>query len=101
MPNVVTTTDLYESCYYLLNGCELASIEYSKVNGKITCQLSFQSENITSLQIEYFHGKAKVNLFDFRRAFGQVLSLVKTTKKKAKNKLNQPYASEQLEGGNL
>ena len=89
MHDPVTTTDLYESCYYLLNGCELASIECIKINGKITCRMSFRGENIASLQLEYFHGRAEANLFDFRRTFGQMYALVTNEKKKAKRQQHE------------
>lgn len=97
MQDAVTTTDLYESCYYLLNGCELSGIECIKINGKITCRLSFRGEEITGLQLQYFHGKAQANLFDFRRTFGQVYALVNSEKKKAKRQTMQGNATQ--EGG--
>ena len=85
MHDPVTTTDLYESCYYLLSGCELASIECIK----ITCRMSFRGQNIASLQLEYFHGRAEAKLFDFRRTFGQVYALVTNEKKKAKRQQHE------------
>ena len=41
------------------------------------------------LQLEYFSGKAKVPLFGFRRAFGQVNALVYSAKKQAKSQPRQ------------
>ena len=89
MVDIITTTDLYESTYYLLTGCELEAIEGVRVNGKITCRLSFRSPKIPHLQMEYFQGRAAVNLFQFRRAYGQVNALVRSAKKKAKAQLSR------------
>lgn len=97
MSDAVSTTDLYESTFYLLGGCQLVAIEAEKVDGAITCRLSFQGERLPALQSEYFAGKAKVALFPFRRAFGQVNALVYSAKKKAKNNLRQQ--EQTTEGG--
>jgi hypothetical protein len=89
MGEQVSTTDLYESTFYLLGGCELVSIEAQRVDGSITCRLTFKGEKLDQLQLEYFAGKAKVPLFGFRRAFGQVNSLVYSAKKRAKGQHKQ------------
>ena len=89
MGDLVSTTDLYESTFYLLGGCELVSIEAERVDGSITCRLTFKGDKLGELQLEYFSGKAKVPLFGFRRAFGQVNALVYSAKKKAKGQLRQ------------
>ena len=93
MGEQVSTTDLYESTFYLLGGCELLSIEAERIDCSITCRLTFKGETLGKLQLEYFAGKAKVPLFGFRRAFGQVNALVYSAKKKAKGQLRQ-QASE-------
>jgi len=90
----VSTTDLYESTYYLMGGCELVGIEAQRVDGSITCSLTFRGEKLAELQSEYFAGRAHVALFSFRRAFGQVNALVYSAKKKAKNQLRQRDPSE-------
>ena len=97
MGETVSTTDLYEGTFYLMGGCELTGIEAERVDGAITCRLSFRGERLAELQSEYFAGRAKVSLFPFRRAFGQVNALVYTAKKKAKSQLRQQAA----EGGVL
>jgi hypothetical protein len=89
MTEMVSTTDLYESTFYLLGGCQLLSIEAERVDGSITCRLTFKGERLGELQLEYFSGKAKVPLFGFRRAFGQVNALVYSAKKRAKGQLKQ------------
>jgi hypothetical protein len=89
MGEQVSTTDLYESTFYLLGGCELVSIEAQRVDGSITCSLTFKGDQLDQLQLEYFAGKAKVPLFGFRRAFGQVNALVYSAKKRAKGQHKQ------------
>lgn len=98
MSESVSTTDLYESTFYMLGGCQLVAIEAEKIDGAITCRLSFRGEKLPELQSEYFAGKARVALFPFRRAFGQVNALVYSAKKKAKNQLRQREQSA-AEGG--
>lgn len=89
MGEQVSTTDLYEGTFYLLGGCELVSIEAQRVDGSITCRLTFKGDQLGQLQLEYFAGKARVPLFGFRRAFGQVNALVYSAKKRAKGQLRQ------------
>ena len=83
----VSTTDLYESTYYLMGGCELEGIEAQRLNGTISCRLTFSGERLPELQREYFAGRATVLLLHFRRAFGQINAIVGKAKKKAKNRL--------------
>jgi len=92
MGEPVSTTDLYESTFYLLGGCELVSIEAQRLDGSITCRLTFRGDTLGQLQLEYFSGKAKVPLFPFRRAFGQVNALVYSAKKRAKGQLKHEEA---------
>jgi len=47
--------------------------------------------------MEYFQGRAEVNLLQFRRAYGQVNALVRSAKKKAKAQLSRKSARP--EGG--
>ena len=98
MGEQVSTTDLYESTFYLLGGCQLVSIEAQRVDGSITCRLTFRGEKLRDLQLEYFGGNARVPLFGFRRAFGQVNALVYSAKKRAKSHLKQEQSQS---GGEL
>jgi len=91
----VSTTDLYESTFYLLGGCELLGIEAQRMDGGITCRLTFRGEKLAALQSEYFAGRAQVALLPFRRAYGQVNALVYSAKKKAKGQLHQRDSLEQ------
>jgi len=81
----VSTSDLYESAYYLSKACELVSITGRKLNGKVTCELTFAKPGITEIQISYFKGGAEVNLLSFRRFFGQIHALVHREKKRCQN----------------
>jgi hypothetical protein len=91
----VSTTDLYESTFYLLSGCALLGIEAERINGTLTCRLTFSGENLAALQSEYFSGKARVLLFPFRRSLGQVNALVYSAKKKARNRLREQEQAAQ------
>ena len=89
MEDQVSTCDLYEGTYYLLNGCELEAIEGLKVNGAITCRLTLSGDELNRLQLSYLQGQAGANLFEFRRAYSQLSSLVLKAKKKFRNQLKQ------------
>ena len=69
-------------------------IEAQRIDGAITCRLTFRGERLPALQSEYFAGQARVALFSFRRTFGQVNALVYSAKKKAKSQLRQREPSE-------
>jgi len=84
--NYAITTDLYESTYFYLNGCELIEITGTKVNGKVTCELTFSKPNISQLQLTYLQGKATVNILQFRRAYGQIAAWVMKAKKEFSSK---------------
>src|SRR4030042_383219 len=81
----VSTSDLYEGAYYLASGCELVSITGRKLNGKVSCELTFAKPGIVELQINYFKGGAEVNLLSFRRVFGRIHALVHREKKRCQN----------------
>ena len=98
MEDQVSTCDLYEGTYYLLNGCELEAIEGLKVNGAITCRLTFSGDELNRLQLSYLQGQAGANLFEFRRAYSQLSSLVLKAKKKFRNQLKQEV---QKKGGEV
>jgi hypothetical protein len=85
----VRTFDLYEGAYYLLNGCELEAIEGLKVNGQLSCRMSFSGSELAVLQLTYLQGEATANLFAFRRTYSQLASLVGKAKRKLKSELNE------------
>ena len=98
MEDQVSTCDLYEGTYYLLNGCELEAIEGLRVNGKLTCRMNFTGEKLTQLQLSYLQGQAGANLFEFRRTYSQLSALVLKAKKKFRNQLKQ---ESQKKGGEI
>ena len=89
-----STCDLYEGAFYLLNGCELEAIEGLRVNGAVTCRLTFSGESLNALQLCYLRGEAEANLFRFRRTYSHLTALVQKAKKKFQRELK-----EQGEGG--
>jgi len=86
LENYAKTTDLYEATFYYLNSCTLVEITGERVNGKITCELTFSKPNVSQLQLTYLQGKATVNIFNFRRAYGQIAAWVAKAKKEFKSK---------------
>lgn len=94
MHDVVSTGDIYECVYYVLGGCDLLAIEGVLVNGKVSCTLSFKGEDIARLQVEYFQGKATVNLFDFRRTYSQVNAWIAGARKQLKTDLEKKHRGE-------
>ena len=94
MSDQISTTDTYEAANYLVHGCELLEISCQQMDGKPTCRLVFTGPEINKLQLEYFNGKACINLFAFRRAYGQINAMIYEAKKRAKKE-----APAQSEGG--
>ena len=82
--NTIHVTDLYESCYFYLNGAEITAITCEQVNGKLTCKITFTGSNLASLQYKYYSNECLVNLYSFRRAFQQITSYLNEAKKKYK-----------------
>jgi len=77
----LTTCDLYEAGYYLLSGCTLEGVETTEMAGKLNCRMILQGEKTAELQIQYFHGKADVNLLAFRRTYAYLNKVLLETKK--------------------
>ncbi len=84
--NIVSTSDLYESCYYLINGCTLEGVETLQVGSKTVCQLSFQGKDIYDLRDEYLRGDSIVNLTNFRTAYSKLLQTTYFAKKEHSKK---------------
>ncbi len=78
----VTTADLYEASYYIINECSIQTIQCTKVNGKVSCHFTFEGANLGPLQVAYFRGEVEVNLLQFRRAYSQINSYAYEAKKK-------------------
>ena len=82
--STVQVTDLYECCYFYLNGAEITAITCEQVNGKLTCKVTFSGTNLAELQYKYYSNECVVNLYNFRRAFQQMTSYLNEAKKKYK-----------------
>ena len=85
----VKTADMYESAYYLLNGCEIEAIEGRNFNGRLLCDLTFSGESIEELQREYFQGRANVDLLSFRRSYTRLMNCLSDAKKKLKREMGE------------
>jgi hypothetical protein len=101
MHDSITTGDVYESIFYLLNGATLESIQGVEVNGQISCQLYFTGYNLAELQAAYFSGKVTVNLYNFRRSFSQVNAWIANAKKKLKQEMHQQKLAADQERSTL
>ena len=82
----ISTQDMYEAAYYLTLGGNVESIEIVKENKKEICQFIVSGENLHQHQLDYFNAKGIVNLFDFRRCYLRLHSLIGSAKKEAKLK---------------
>lgn len=91
----LSTCDLYEAGYYLLNNCTLDGVETTDLEGKLSCRLILTGENTGELQTAYFHTKAEVNLFEFRRMYAH-LNKVLAEAKKAYKKQQQTLSEEAI-----
>ena len=85
----ISTADLYEASYYLVNGCELVEITAHACDGTIRCRMTFGGPEIDQLQVTYLHGEAACNLFAFRRAYAELSSALARAKKQAKAELSR------------
>lgn len=91
----VSTEDIYESAFMLTNGASIINIEVLQENSKSICRFTFSGENLLQLQNDYYNAKAVVNLWEFRRCFNRINSLIGTARKEYREKI----ASQQ--GGSL
>jgi hypothetical protein len=87
MSYIVKTNDIWESALYISLGCKLAGIEPVLVNGRVSCQLIIEGDNLAALQKQYFAGTMEARIFEFRRVFGYLHSTVNKSKKKFQNML--------------
>lgn len=80
----LSTHDLYEAAYYLLNQCELEAVEATELDNKISCKMIITGSKVGELQTLYFHSKAEVNLFEFRRMYSHLNKVLFDAKKEYK-----------------
>ena len=99
MSYTVKTNDIWESCAYIVLGSKLTGIEPAFSNGRVTCQLIIEGENLAALQKQYFAGTMETRIFEFRRVFGYLHSTVNKSKKKFQNMLKNGATSLANNGG--
>lgn len=81
MTNLISTTDLYEAAFYLIEGYKLEKVEIAIQNRKEMGKFSLSGEGIQKAQIIYLNGEAAVNIMDFRRTYNQLTTLVGQAKR--------------------
>ena len=81
MSNLVSTQDIYESAYLLTLGAHVEDVQVLTENNKLVCRFVFSGDNLLQAQNDYFNSKAIVNLWEFRRCFNRINSLIGTARK--------------------
>ena len=79
--NIVSTCDLYEASYYLINQCSLEGVETLLFGKKLTCKMFFKGTYIYDLRETYLKGDSNVNLTNFREAYSKLLQTTYFAKK--------------------
>jgi hypothetical protein len=82
--NRVTTQDIYESAYYLTLGADVENVELLKENNRFVCKFTLSGDDLLTAQNNYFNAKALVNLWDFRRCYNRISSLIGTARKEVR-----------------
>ena len=85
--NIVSTCDLYEASYYLINQCILDGVETLQLGKKLTCKLFFKGESIYDLRETYLTGDSVVSLTNFKEAYSKLLQTTYFAKKEHNKKL--------------
>ncbi len=85
--NIVSTCDLYEASYYLINQCLLEGVETLQLGSKLTCKLTLKGERIYDLRETYLTGESNVSLTNFREAYSKLLQTTYFAKKEHSKRL--------------
>jgi Mrp family chromosome partitioning ATPase len=95
MSNLITTTDIYEAAFYLIEGFKIEKVEIVNQNRKEMGKFSLSGDGIQKAQLVYFNGEASVNIMDFRRTYNQLTTLVGQAKRelRERNTVSQTPAS--------
>lgn len=94
--NIVSTCDLYEASYYLINQCILEGVETLQLGKKPTCKLTFKGEDIYELRETYLTGDSVVSLTNFREAYSKLLQTTYFAKKEHSKRLKSGGSHETL-----
>jgi len=86
MSNVtqITTYDFYESAFYLTRGFDLEKIDIVLELGQEKIRMHFSGIGLGKAQSDYLRSKADVNLFNFRRSYQRLQSMIFAEKKRRK-----------------
>ena len=79
--DLINTTDLYETAFYLIEGFKLEKVEIVSQGRKELGKFTLSGEGIQKAQVVYFNGDAKVGVMDFRRTYNQLTTLVGQAKR--------------------
>jgi hypothetical protein len=77
----VSTEDIYESAFMLTKGAAIINVSVLQENNKPICRFTFSGESLLQAQNDYYNAKAVVNLWEFRRCFNRINSLIGTARK--------------------
>lgn len=77
----VSTKDIYECAFMLTQGAEVEKVEVQPENSILICLFTFSGENLMQAQNDYYNGRANVNLWEFRRCYTRINSLIGTARK--------------------
>ena len=92
--HVVRTRDIYESAYLLYQGANIILVEPFIENKKLMCAFTFTGEKLLQSQNDYYNAKAEVNLWEFRRSFNRINSLIGTARKEFREQLETVRSKE-------
>jgi len=81
MASLISTTDLYEAAFYLIEGYKLEKVEIVNQNRKEMGKFILSGEGIQKAQVVYLNGEAAVNVMNFRRTYNQLTTLVGQAKR--------------------
>ena len=84
MASLISTTDLYEAAFYLIEGFKLEKVEIVNQNRKEMGKFTLSGEGIQKAQIVYLNGEAAVNVMEFRRTYSQLTTLVGQAKREVR-----------------
>ena len=87
--SLISTTDLYEAAFYLIEGFKLETVEIVNQNRKEMGRFTLSGDEIQKKQVVYFNGEASVNIMDFRRTYNQLTTLVGQAKRELREKTKE------------
>jgi hypothetical protein len=76
-----TVTDLYQASFYVLNGCEITSVQCIPSGMATSCQMMVEGRDLTDLAQIWFEKRAVANLASFRQAYNHVYNLCQQAKR--------------------